>query len=176
MKKEEKGSVVIEATLSLTTFMFIIITILSLVNICVAQAKIGIALNQSAEELSQFLYIYGLSGLNQIQADLYDETAQTRAQISGLEEGLTDSIQTIKDFGSNNTLSNGDIDAIKEGIGSLKNNYTKMDEIVEQIKNTEDKSEWIKSLVKVAGNEGFEFIKGAGGGAIAKGLMQNIWH
>lgn len=170
-KRNENGSVVMEATLSLSVFMFLIVTILSIVNICVAQAKIGIALNQSAEELSQYLYIYSLSGLNQVQADAYANNSQTIEQIEGLEEGLTDSIQVIKDFGSNGTLSSGDIDAIKDGLSSIQDNVQKMDEIAEEIYNTEDKSAWIKSLAKVAGNEGFEMVKGWVGGAIAKGLM-----
>ncbi|MEE1256460.1 MAG: hypothetical protein UHN47_08120 [Lachnospiraceae bacterium] len=55
--KEEKGAVVIEATLSLSLFMFMIIMLLSMVNLCTAQAKIGMALNTTAKEISQYTYI-----------------------------------------------------------------------------------------------------------------------
>ena len=39
-RKNQEGAVVIEATISLTAFMFLIITILAITNICLAQAKI----------------------------------------------------------------------------------------------------------------------------------------
>ena len=37
-RKRQEGAVVIEATISLTTVMFLIVTILSIVNICLVQA------------------------------------------------------------------------------------------------------------------------------------------
>lgn len=39
--KKESGSVTIEATISLSSFMFAIVTILTIVNICVVQAKMS---------------------------------------------------------------------------------------------------------------------------------------
>ena len=53
MKKKENGAIIVEATLVLPFFMFAIITVLSIVNISFAQAKIGTALNETAKEISQ---------------------------------------------------------------------------------------------------------------------------
>lgn len=77
--EKEKGAVAIEATLSLTFFMFLIVTLLSIVNLCIAQAKIGIALNQTAKEISQ--YIYSLTGFNEIQKDMNAAVADQSQQM-----------------------------------------------------------------------------------------------
>lgn len=49
----ESGSVTIEATISLSAFMFAIVTILTIVNICIAQARIAYAINTTAKEISE---------------------------------------------------------------------------------------------------------------------------
>ena len=160
----ENGAVVIEATLSLSVFMFLIVILLSIVNICTAQAKIGIALNQTAEEMSQYLYFYSLSGLNDIQAKVYADSSETRQQIEGLEDGITDGIKSLQKFGRGGSELSDTISEIKEDGSNVK-------DIVQEIASTDDKTAWIKSLVKVAGNEGFEIGKGYFAGALSKGLM-----
>ena len=162
-KLAENGAVVIEATLSLSVFMFLIVILLSIVNICTAQAKIGIALNQTAEEMSQYLYFYSLSGLNDIQAKVYADSSETRQQIEGLEDGITDGIKSLQKFGRGGSELSDTISEIKEDGSNVK-------DIVQEIASTDDKTAWIKSLVKVAGNEGFEIGKGYFAGALSKGL------
>ena len=51
---DDSGAIVIEATVSLSVFMFAIVVVLSIVNICYAQMKMGVAVNQTAKELSQY--------------------------------------------------------------------------------------------------------------------------
>lgn len=68
--KTEQGAIIIEATLSLTFFMFAILTIYSMFNVCLAQARIHAALNATAKEISQYAYVYDLTGLNEKQANL----------------------------------------------------------------------------------------------------------
>ena len=63
----ENGVVFIEATIALTAFMFFVVTLLSIVNVCYAQAKIGTALNETAKELSEYSYLYAVTGLNDLK-------------------------------------------------------------------------------------------------------------
>lgn len=56
----EKGSVTIEATISLSFFIFVIITILSVINVCVIQARMAFAINSTAREISEYCYLYSL--------------------------------------------------------------------------------------------------------------------
>ena len=71
--REERGSVTIEATISLSAFMFAIVTILTIVNICIVQAKMSYAINATAKEISQYSYLYSLTGLNDSQKNLYEK-------------------------------------------------------------------------------------------------------
>ncbi len=66
--KSEHGAIIIEATLSLSFFMFAIVTIYSMIHVSMAQARISAALNSTAKEISQYSYVYDLTGLNERQA------------------------------------------------------------------------------------------------------------
>lgn len=61
----QRGSVSIEASIALTAFLFMFLMIYSIINICRAQAILGNALNNSAKEISQYSYLYGLTGLDE---------------------------------------------------------------------------------------------------------------
>ncbi len=51
-----KGSLTIEASLSLSIFLFAFVTLLSFVNVARIESRVQYAINQSAKELSQYLY------------------------------------------------------------------------------------------------------------------------
>lgn len=163
--KNEEGAVVIEATLSLTFFMFMIVMLLSTVNLCIAQAKIGIALNQTAKEISQYTYIYSLTGLNDIQKDMNDAVADTRQDVENVEQSVVDALNGLKALGHNEA----DFDETFETIG---NSYEEIEQVVRKIADAEDKTAWVTSVIKICANEGYEALKGVLGGALAKGLIQ----
>lgn len=101
-KNNEKGAVVIEATLALTTFMFAITILLSLVNVCVAQAKIGVAINGITKDISQYTYIYSMTGMNQKQSAWAEDGAKAEKQIGEAVEQMetvTDVISKTIEFG-----------------------------------------------------------------------------
>ena len=81
-KSGENGAVTVEATISLTAFMFAIITILTIVNISLVQAKIAIAINTTARELSQYSYLYSLTGFNESQKELSEAGKNDTQSIS----------------------------------------------------------------------------------------------
>lgn len=94
-KNNERGAIIIEGALSLTFFMFAIFTIYSMFHICLAQARIGAALNSTAKEISQYSYVYDLTGLNTKQANLaaYGGSAESvlddnLSQINNLYDAL----------------------------------------------------------------------------------------
>lgn len=81
-RKSERGAVLIEAALSMTMFMFAMLTILSIYHVCLAQARIGAALNATAKEISQYSYVYSLTGLNDKQADIANQGGAAQAALS----------------------------------------------------------------------------------------------
>ena len=68
--RDEGGAIIVEAALSLTIFIFALITIYSVFHICMAQSRISQALNESAKEISQYAYLYELTDLHKQQANL----------------------------------------------------------------------------------------------------------
>ena len=87
-KEKERGAIVVEATISLTAFVFAIFTILSLVNIYYIQAKIGVALNSAAKEISQYSYLYYALGINRLDADLSDGTEDEKKLATDTIDGV----------------------------------------------------------------------------------------
>ncbi|MCR5342265.1 MAG: hypothetical protein K6E70_02730 [Butyrivibrio sp.] len=170
MGEREKGSVIVEASLSLSFFMFFIITLLTFINICTAQAKIGIALNESAKEISQYGYLYSLTGLNETQQRKYKEGDTNRADIDAClnaTEQVKDTFDTIAavDFSSPEDVWNAGETTVETAKDVKKTAKT----VYNNIKKNKADYGW--ALIKVVGNEIEEGIKGAVGGAFAKGLM-----
>ena len=48
----DSGAIVVEAIISLTSFVFAIVTVLTVVNICLIQARMAHAINTTASEIS----------------------------------------------------------------------------------------------------------------------------
>ncbi|MCQ2455533.1 MAG: hypothetical protein MJ090_05290 [Clostridia bacterium] len=65
IKKREQGAIVAEATIALSAFVFAIYIILSIVDICYVQAKMGVAINSAAKEMSQYAYLYETFNLSE---------------------------------------------------------------------------------------------------------------
>lgn len=58
MRKRQEGIATVEAIISLTIFIFVFTAIYSIINLCLVQAKVQMALNTSAKEISQYTYFY----------------------------------------------------------------------------------------------------------------------
>lgn len=56
--KDDRGALIVEASLSLPFFIFTIFIMLSIINICYVQAKVGSALASASKEISQYSYVY----------------------------------------------------------------------------------------------------------------------
>ncbi len=101
-RKRQEGAVVIEATISLTTVMFLIVTILSIVNICLVQAKISTLTHGIAKDISNYTYIYTLMGLNEKEAAISAKADYSRKTLDSLGDIASDSTQV---FGKISELS-----------------------------------------------------------------------
>lgn len=62
-ENNDEGAIVVEASIAVPVYAFIIFTILTLVNICYAQAKVQIALNSAARQFSEIAYVAYASNL-----------------------------------------------------------------------------------------------------------------
>jgi len=180
-KKREKGSVIVEASISLTAFMFAIVTVLAVVNILTAQVKIGCAINSAAKEISQYSYLYSLTGFNKTQNELYQQgkadTAVTTEivdnisalynQVEGLGNQLNDNAAAIKDSVADNTAAgiwntiNEELEESGEAITktgtNIGNTGTKLQEDLKEVMN--DPKGLLFGFAKLATSKGFDVVK-----------------
>lgn len=101
--KREGGAVIIEASIALTAFMFAIISILFVSHICYAQAKIGSVIDGVAKDLSEFSYIYSLTGLADKQSQVSDKASMARENVNDVFDNLdsiADTIDNLSNVGS----------------------------------------------------------------------------
>ncbi len=92
-KHNEDGAIVVEATMALPVYMFLIVTILTIVNMCYVQAKIQIALNTAAKQVSQCMYIYYATGVSDAMNSGGGTSSATTGEISGF---ITDLLSYLK--------------------------------------------------------------------------------
>ena len=167
--KKDNGSVSIEATISLTAMMFLFIMIYSLITICRAQAKIAVAVNAVAKELSQYSYLYGLTGLNEVQKKINKDNQD---YISGNNSFIADvsnvynGLQTITIKGKEVTSQPIDltIDNVINDWDDIVNEFKKAKDSTVSIKNKiekliDDPKTFIIGFAKLAGSEAFEAFK-----------------
>ena len=159
---DEQGAIVVEATISLTAFMFFIVTILSIVNICYAQAKIGVAVNTTAKEISEYSYLYELTGLRVKQSELYEEGQDAKEKVDNALDGVVtifDAVNDLSDNASSFSLDNidtvfeemsGNLDDIESGTDSVKESFDAV---------AEDPKAFALGIAALAGNEVTEIAK-----------------
>jgi len=99
-KNTERGSVSIEASISLTTFLFMFIMIYCIIDICICQAKISTSLHNAAKEMSQYCYLYGLTGLEEGFSAIEDSGAGSVATINDVGDKLSTTYSSIQKLAS----------------------------------------------------------------------------
>lgn len=161
---KEDGSVTIEATISLSAFMFAIVTILTIVNICLAQAKIAYAINTTAKEISQYSYLYSLTGLNDRQADIYNAGKNQTASVDNILKNVNETYNEIEKIAGTADQTNintddlaGKWDEIKGSVDNIKNAGSSIKGDIESIAS--DPKSLIFGIAKLASSEAFDLAK-----------------
>lgn len=83
-RKKEEGMITIEATIVLSIYLFAFLMIFDIVNLCRAQMKISVAINNVAKEISEYSYLYGLTGLNDSMGDVHNRAVSEKEDYSDI--------------------------------------------------------------------------------------------
>lgn len=179
MRERERGAVTIEATLCLTAFMFAIVTLLSAIDICLAQARIGVAIDATAKEISQYSYLYGLTGLNSIKKELKNQGSTVEDQIDNTSTNINNIFNAIQDLGdkagSTNITDPKQVTAawnsIKSGAGNIKASAGQINSVADSIKD--DPKSFIFGIVKLASSDALDYATSKLiAEPVAKGMVQ----
>ena len=168
-KENERGAIVVEATLSLTAFVFAIFTILTLVNVYYIQAKMSVALNSAAKEISQYSYLYYALGINEYDATLSEGTEDSKKTAEDTIDGVGAVLDSLS--GAQNSVSTGDFDQL---VADIEAGATSVDSLVTMYadKLADDPKGFILGMGKMAGSELKEEVKVILGQVLAKTFMQ----
>lgn len=137
--KSESGSVTVEATISLSAFMFAIVTLLTIINICIVQARVSYAINTTAKEISQYSYLYALTGLNESQAGLEAAGQEDTLPLNNVFNDINTMYNEIENLG-NTGLSSPDVsdiaakwDSISGSLDNLQDSGAALASDIEEI-------------------------------------------
>ena len=109
--KDERGAIVVEATISFTAFIFLLYIIYSIVDICYIQAKMSIALNSAATDISQYSYLYYKFGIDSVDNAASNAASSSRALAKDTLKGMDELMTGISDMDSSlSDIENGSSD------------------------------------------------------------------
>ena len=168
-KDNERGAIVVEATLSLTAFVFAIFTILTLVNVYYIQAKMSVALNAATKEISQYSYLYYKLGLNQLDKEANDGNEEYRQTA----KNTIDCVGTMLDSlsGVQNAINDADFEKLFDDANTgAKSVDTLVTEYADKL--SKDPKGFIIGMGKMAGAELIGEGKALLGQVLAKTFMQ----
>lgn len=188
IRHSQLGSATIEAVVAFTGFLFVIFTILNIVNLCRAQMLISNAMDTVTKELTQYSYFYEISGLqkfeNELQAisengdlDLNTIASSVGNLYTALSDGASSSEAEMR--GLANSLQEGTLSSSSVST-ALQNIDTEKNEVLAAMESMEAQMEglldnpvaYLKSIVAVAGSQGLETLKSRAIAApLAKSLM-----
>ncbi|BBF41452.1 hypothetical protein lbkm_0126 [Lachnospiraceae bacterium KM106-2] len=181
-RKENRGSITIEASISLVFFIFAMVAILSVINICRVQSAIGNAMNLSAEEISQYCYLYQVCGIDTLDKGLA-QNGEPAANAIGEGANSVDNILTnveniYKLIGTEKSnLGNVTVDTLKspteamEQYDNLKNAISDGEQSASEISSSvkslwsqikeikKDPFAFVKSMVSLVASKGFTLAK-----------------
>ncbi len=96
-QRNHKGVLSIEASISYSIFLMVIVTILYIMRIVYAYGLIQHAVSQTAKELSMYTYIYQISGLNELNQQISSSTEEGTEQFNA---DVEDVVQFYEEFSS----------------------------------------------------------------------------
>lgn len=187
--KKTKGAVTIEATLSLTTFLFMFMMIYSIITICRAQATIQTAINATAKELSQYSYLYSISGLHDAMKNVADGAEDTKENVNQVAKDVNEVATNVSDVFSgiqsitDKNVSFGDVGAITgqweglmDDLNKTEGSVTQAKESLTNLLDTGDSKEGSYKLIfgmaKLMVSEGYEQAKSAAAEAVSRVMVK----
>lgn len=172
----QEGAVTIEATIALTSFLFMFIMIYSIITICRTQAIIQVAINSTAKELSQYSYLYSITGLHDSMTNLQNSAQSTKDNANSLASDVADvfsGIQSIGGKAGNINNVQGIMDSWDEIAAELESTGGSLTSAQEKITAmAEDPKALLFGMAKLFVSEGYEMAKSAASEAISRVLTQ----
>lgn len=136
----QKGTATVEAALILPMVMLAILAVLSIIRITTAYERMQHALNQVAEDMSQYSYLYAVSGLKEQHDKLIDNIDQAQNELFEQQEAVSTFYQSIQSVagdvtgvGQNNENIMNALDDLLTDLNNVNSSYDALTGKVEEI-------------------------------------------
>lgn len=183
-KGYSKGSITIEASISLVLFVFLIVSFLGLINIARVQTKVGNALHLTALEISHLSYLYEVTGLYDLDVAVQKAGSEAGSALRSKVDNADKMIKnvenlngllsnTIKDIQDCEASEGSLVQAYDQGVmevRDLKANFEAEKEKVKEI--IDNPTKFLETLLKYGIGQGTNAAKNVLAGILAKGLME----
>lgn len=108
MHKDCRGYIVVETICAFIPFVFLVISILSLVNIVTLQTRVHYALTQAANTLSMYCYTLEVTGLADGLQQLDTESSKLKESVDDMKSDINDVIDGINSISIDSIASGGE--------------------------------------------------------------------
>lgn len=98
-KSGQKGVLTVEASISYSIFLMIVVTVLYLMRIVYVYGLVQHAAGQTAKELSMYSYLYQVAGINDLNQQI---TGATGSRTEQFNQDMDDVVQFYEEFSSGN--------------------------------------------------------------------------
>lgn len=169
------GAATVEAIIAFSGFLFVIFTILNIVNFCRVQTLISNAMATVTKELTQYAYFYEITGLHKYDQSIQAIGAEGGANLNTVASSVGDlynAFGTAADAteeemtGLTNSLMEGSFssDNVNDLMKTVEMNGVNIETAIQnmdaQLSGVVDKPVlYMKSIIAVAGSEGLETAK-----------------
>lgn len=173
--RKEEGYITVEATISLTIYIFAFMMIFSIIHLCRVQMKISVAINNAAKEVSQYSYLYGVSGLSGSLSAVAKRSLEEQAEYKNIGSDVSSLYGQIVKLGDGGGggFNVDNIHNLQDELGTVKNSAASLKSKLK--KKIEDPKEMLMGLCSVLVAEGNEAINNVAAEYLAKALVrQNL--
>lgn len=120
---KESGVLVIEAIVSLSIFMFALLSVLVVANIYTVQAKMQLAINSTAREISKYSYIVSMTGIQAFENENHEKGEYANEKTSNAIDAVGEFTSSVtKLFSDKDQYLSGDgLSNLKGNIGNIQN-------------------------------------------------------
>lgn len=86
--ENERGAIIVEATISLTAFMFAMFTLLSVIQIAYAQSRMSVALSSATKTIAEYAHVYYATGMDEAFSGTGGKSSELFGQVGGFMEEM----------------------------------------------------------------------------------------
>lgn len=121
----EHGAILIEATLTLSFFMFAIFTLLTLIQIAYAQSRMSVALSSATKSIAEYAHIYYATGMDQAfpgsggkSSELFGEVGDFLEKVGGELGPISEELGGFMSGAGQAAQNTSIADLLKDAVGS----------------------------------------------------------